>query len=165
MNNQEPVTSTRPEHLCSPGTALGLGIIPGVGALCNGEYLKAFVHVMVFGFLISIANTPGLDSMQPTFSLFTIAFCFYMPIEAFHAAKRRQLESQGLLQMAPAADRRRESLWVGLVLTVMGGLLFLDTVVHGFILRAFQFWPLVLIGFGTAKVASHLKKRRQDRRI
>src|SRR2546425_11759929 len=35
------------QNICSPATAFGLGLIPGVGALCNGEYLKAFVHVKI----------------------------------------------------------------------------------------------------------------------
>jgi hypothetical protein len=114
---------------------------------------------MIFGLLISIANNPGLDSLQPMFTLFAVAFYFYMPIEAFHTAKRRLLESQGLLDMAPAADRKRESLWAGVVLTLMGGLLFLDNLIHGFMEQAFRFWPLALIGFGTAKVASHFKRK------
>ena len=160
MNRQEAGPPSSSQNLCSPGTAFGLGMIPGVGALCNGEYLKAFVHVMIFGLLISIATSPGLDSLQPMFTLFAVAFYFYMPIEAFHTAKRRLLESQGLLDVIPAADRRKESLWAGLALTVMGGLLFVDNLIHGFIEQAFRFWPLALIGFGAAKVASHFKKQR-----
>jgi cell wall-active antibiotic response 4TMS protein YvqF len=158
MNKQAPVPPSGTQNLCSPGTAFGLGLIPGVGALCNGEYLKAFVHVMIFGLLISIASSTGLDSLQPMFILFIFAFYFYMPIEAFHTAKRRLLESQGLLDVIPP-DRRREGLWAGLALTLMGGLLFLDNLIHGFMEQALRFWPLALIGFGTAKVASHFKKK------
>jgi Domain of unknown function (DUF5668) len=160
MKKQEPETSSNSQNLCSPGTAFGLGMIPGVGALCNGEYLRAFVHVMIFGLLISIANNPGLGSLEPMLTLLTVAFYFYMPIEAFHTAKRRQLVSQGLLEATSAADPHRESLWTGLVLTSMGALLFLDNLVHGFMEQAFRFWPLALIGFGAVKVASHFKKEK-----
>lgn len=160
MKKQAPETSSNSQNLCSPGTAFGLGMIPGVGALCNGEYLRAFAHVMIFGLLISIASGPGPGSLEPMFTLLAVAFYFYMPIEAFHTAKRRLLESQGLLEVAPAADPQRESLWTGLVLTLMGGLLFLDNLIHGFMEQAFRFWPLALIGFGTAKVVSHFKKEK-----
>jgi len=135
-------------------------MIPGVGALYNGEYLRAFVHVLTFGLLISIVNSPGLGSLEMMFTLLAVAFYSYMPIEAYHTAKRRLLESQGLLDAAQAADSKKESLWTGLVLTLMGGLLFLDNLVHGFMEQAFKFWPLALIGFGTVKVVSHFKKEK-----
>ena len=36
----------------NPGTATILGFIPGVGAMYNGQYIKAIVHVLVFVVLI-----------------------------------------------------------------------------------------------------------------
>src|ERR1700677_174255 len=36
-----------------PGVALGLGFIPGLGAVYNGEYIKALIHVLIFGGLIA----------------------------------------------------------------------------------------------------------------
>jgi len=160
MSRPAPGTSTNSQSLCQPGTAFGLGLIPGVGALCNGEYLKAFVHVMIFGFLISIANSPGLDTLQPMFTLLAVAFYFYMPLEAYHTAKRSLFESKGLPVAAEARNRKKEALWTGLVLILMGGLLFLDNIVHGFLEQAFRFWPLALIGFGFVKIARHLKRER-----
>ena len=160
MNKQEQETFTNSPNLCPPGTAFGLGMIPGVGALCNGEYLRAFIHVMIFGLLISIANSPGLGSLEPMFTLLTVAFYFYMPLEAFHTAKRKLLESQGLLVVAQVSDPKRENLWTGLVLTLMGGLLFLNNLIHGFMEQAFRFWPLALIGFGSVKIVSHFKKEK-----
>ncbi len=32
----------------NPGVALALGFIPGLGAVYNGEYLKALIHVFIF---------------------------------------------------------------------------------------------------------------------
>ncbi len=40
----------------SPGLAFLLGLIPGVGAIYNGQYAKGLVHVAVVGVLISILN-------------------------------------------------------------------------------------------------------------
>src|SRR4051794_23530890 len=41
----------------SPGLALFLGMIPGVGAIYNGQYAKGLVHAVVFGILCSIADS------------------------------------------------------------------------------------------------------------
>src|SRR5689334_5573888 len=40
----------------SPGLALFLGMIPGVGAIYNGQYAKGLVHAVVFGIIVSIAD-------------------------------------------------------------------------------------------------------------
>src|SRR5690348_2499806 len=45
-----------------PGVAFALGLIPGLGAVYNGEYIKAMVHVAVFGSLVaaqSSGDIPG----------------------------------------------------------------------------------------------------------
>src|SRR5262252_8386515 len=36
----------------SPGLAALLGMIPGVGAMYNGQFVKAFIHVVIFAMLI-----------------------------------------------------------------------------------------------------------------
>jgi len=75
-----------------PGAALALGFIPGLGAVYNGEYLKALIHVIIFAGLIS-----GLDqNLSVGYDVFlSIAlgcFYFYMPIEAYRTAKAREQE-------------------------------------------------------------------------
>src|SRR5213076_335462 len=40
----------------NPGAAFALGLIPGVGAIYNGEFVKAAVHVLIFGMLVSLAD-------------------------------------------------------------------------------------------------------------
>src|SRR3712207_3585739 len=37
----------------SPGLAFILGLIPGVGAVYNGQYAKGLIHAIIFGLLIS----------------------------------------------------------------------------------------------------------------
>src|SRR5262247_3484494 len=49
----------------SPGTVFALGLIPGVGAICNGEYLKAVIHVLIFGFLVSLSGSSKVGSFEP----------------------------------------------------------------------------------------------------
>jgi len=147
-------------NLCKPGVAFGLGLIPGVGAICNSEYMKAFIHVTLFIFLVSIAGSPDLDVFEPLFVMLTIAFCFYMPLEAYHTAKKRLLESKGLLIRNEEGAANSNRLWIGLGLIFIGIILFLNNLIHGFINQILQFWPVVLIGFGSSKLFSYIRKKR-----
>jgi serine/threonine protein kinase len=72
----------------SPSRALMLGFIPGVGAMYNGQYKKAAIHVAIFVLLSTfLNNVPG--SIEEPFSWARIAFVFYMAFEAHHTAQKR----------------------------------------------------------------------------
>jgi hypothetical protein len=146
------------ESFPSPTAAFWLGLIPGVGAIYNAEYFKAFVNVVIFGFLISLGNHEGVEGFDTVIHLMTAAFYFYMPLEAYHTARRRQLEASGVA-VESARKEIREGFWAGIVLTVMGLLLFVDRLYSGFLGAALKFWPLVLIGFGCYKIWDHFQER------
>jgi TM2 domain-containing membrane protein YozV len=69
----------------SPGLAAFLGFIPGVGAMYNGQFVKAFIHVVIVILLIVAARHYLL------FLLLIFAFEFYMIFEAHQTAKALQL--------------------------------------------------------------------------
>lgn len=155
---------TRPDFLevsglaqgtCRPGLAFFLGLIPGVGAICNGEYIKAILHIVIFGFLITIQSSAHLGTFEPLFGMMIGTFYCYMPIEAYQTAKRRILEAHGLLVPPPSIQAGQASLWGGILLTVMGTLLFLNTISPDLLERVLRFWPLVLIGFGVHRLWVH----------
>jgi hypothetical protein len=135
-----------------------LGLIPGVGAICNGEYSKAFVHVLIFGFLASLAGSSKVGSFGPLFGLMTAAFFFYMPLEAYHTAKRRVLRASSFRVDDRPTGGKEENLWLGTILTVMGCLLFVNEWVEGFLERTLNYWPVVLIGFGVHRIWRHLNR-------
>ena len=70
----------------SPRKAFWLGFIPGVGALYNGEYKKAAVHVVAFGLISAL-----LDAMPPSFhsflELLRVVFIAYMAFDARSVAE------------------------------------------------------------------------------
>ncbi|WP_229740981.1 LiaI-LiaF-like domain-containing protein [Silvibacterium dinghuense] len=68
----------------NPGAALALGFIPGVGAMYNGQFVKAMVHVLVFVILVSVANN------HDVFGIFVAAWVFYQVFDAFQTAKARR---------------------------------------------------------------------------
>lgn len=47
--------------LANPWVAFGLGWIPGVGAVVNGEYTKAAVHVAIFAGTIALLASGNID--------------------------------------------------------------------------------------------------------
>jgi hypothetical protein len=73
----------------NPTVAAMLGMIPGVGAMYNGQFAKAFIHVVIFGFLIVLQDHARFA--EPLFALLTTFFWFYMVFEAYKTAKARQL--------------------------------------------------------------------------
>jgi hypothetical protein len=70
----------------SPVLAGLLGFIPGVGAMYNGQFVKAFVHVVIFVMLIIAANT-----LHWAFGWLIAFWIFYMAFEAFKTAEARRM--------------------------------------------------------------------------
>src|SRR5579872_3271124 len=68
----------------SIGLATFLGFIPGAGAMYNGQFLKAFAHIMIFFTLVGAA-----DHISDFFGLFVAMFMAYMVIDAHKTAKAR----------------------------------------------------------------------------
>lgn len=68
-----------------PGLAAILGVIPGVGAMYNGQFIKAIVHVVVFAILITI-----ISDGHGLFALFLAAWVFYQIFDAHQTAKARR---------------------------------------------------------------------------
>jgi hypothetical protein len=75
----------RPEDT-SPGLALFLGIIPGVGAFYNGQFMKGFVHVIVMSTLIWMSD----HGMGAFAGILIMAWFFYMVFDAYSTAKARR---------------------------------------------------------------------------
>jgi hypothetical protein len=65
----------------NPSTAAALGIIPGVGAMYNGQFVKGMIHVAVFAVLVSFADHYGI------FGIFIAAWICYQSFEAYHTAR------------------------------------------------------------------------------
>lgn len=154
-----PAPPFSPNLNVSPGLAFILGLIPGVGAIYNGQYAKGLVHVLVLGTLISIASSGGLsDGGEPLFGLLISAFFFYMAFEAYHTARRRQLgeavdEFSSLFPM----KRRSNRFPVGPILMIAIGVLFLLNNIDVLRFRDYaRFWPVFLIAIGAYMLYTRL---------
>ena len=68
----------------NPATAAVLGLIPGVGAMYNGQFLKGLAHLFIFAVLVSASDH------YPIFGFFIAGWIFYQVFEAYHVAKARR---------------------------------------------------------------------------
>lgn len=149
-----------PRSDVSPGLALGLGFIPGVGAIYNGQYAKGLVHAVIFGIIISILDS-GVAA--PMFSMLLMAWIFYMAFEAYHTARKRRAgepvdEYSGLLNLH---GRPTNAPVAGIVLVALGALLLLHTLnLFDFAYLA-RYWPVLLIAAGIYLLYTRLGGNRE----
>ncbi len=139
-----------PDLSASPGLAFLLGLIPGVGAIYNGQYVKGLVHVIVLGVLISIVSSDSAGGFEPVFGMLIGVWVFYMAFEAYHTARRRQagLALDEFSSLVPLR-RERRGVPVGPIVLIAIGALFLMNnldVVH--FSQIVRYWPIGLIGLG-----------------
>ena len=80
---QQPFVSA-PQGSPSPTAAAVLGIIPGVGAMYNGQFMKGLLHVVIFAVLVSAAHVYGV------FGILIAAWILYQSFEAYHTARARR---------------------------------------------------------------------------
>lgn len=69
----------------SPTMAGLLGFVPGVGAMYNGQFVKAFAHVLIFVMLIIAAN-----NISGVFGVLIAFFVVYMAFEAYKTAEAKR---------------------------------------------------------------------------
>jgi|SRR5579884_338374 len=151
----------------SPAAAFVLGLIPGVGAIYNGQYAKGILHIVVLGLLISIANSDAAGELQPVVGMLIAGWFFYMAFEAYHTAKRRLLgepvdEFSGLLR----GSQKPGGIPIGPILLIALGVVFLlNTLGYLAWERIVRFWPVLLIAAGLYSLFARLAGRseREDR--
>lgn len=142
----------------SPGLAFLLGLIPGVGAIYNGQYMKGLVHAVLFGFFMSFASAADHTAGEPVMALLVAAFYFYMPFEAYHTARKRQMgiavdEWSSLISQSRLSGRTP----MGPVVLILLGVFFLLDSLHLISFHEIgRFWPVILIVAGVTMLYSRL---------
>ncbi|MBZ5595267.1 MAG: B-box zinc finger protein [Acidobacteriia bacterium] len=148
-----PVYSPPPvaEPGVSPGLAFALGlVIPGVGAIYNGQYAKGLVHAVIFGLLVSIISSGSAHGLEPLFGFLIAAWVFYMGLEAYHTAQKRRAgepvdEFSSLINLHTKGSRFPAG---AVVLIGLGVLLLLNTTDIIPFERVLRYWPVLLILLG-----------------
>jgi hypothetical protein len=136
------------DNSISPGLAFLLGIIPGVGAIYNAQYAKGLIHVVIFGLLMSIADSPQSHDITPIFATLIPCFVAYMAFEAYHTAKKR-MAGQTVDEFSSLVPIRHAGFPVAPVLLIASGVLFLlNNLGVLYFNQLFRWWPVLLIGLG-----------------
>ena len=149
-----PAGTAAPDAGASPGLAFLLGLIPGVGAIYNGQYVKGLIHVIVLGVLISIVSNGDMaGGMEPLFGMMIGVWVFYMAFEAYHTAKKRQMglavdEFSSLVRLRNQPGQPSQ-FPVGPAILIAVGLLFLLNNMEVIRFREImRYWPIGLIALG-----------------
>jgi TM2 domain-containing membrane protein YozV len=146
----------------SPALAFILGWIPGVGAIYNGQYIKGLVHAVIFGVIVTLISSNDEGAGTPFLGIMLAAFVFYMPFEAYHTAKKRQMgitvdEWSSLISQDRIANRAPMG---PIILIGIGFLFLLDTLHLLDFHRIGRFWPVLLIVIGAYMLYSRANATR-----
>ncbi len=81
---QPPIYAPPPPGSPNPGLAAFLGLIPGVGAMYNGQFIKGLVHLLIFAVLVSASHE------FYGFGWLVFGWICYQVFEAYFTAKARR---------------------------------------------------------------------------
>lgn len=124
-------------------------LIPGIGAVYNGQYTKAIAHFAVFAAL-SIMG----DAVHGIFGLAAFSFYIFMIIDSYRSGE--ELARGGSLGIAETRDLSSPA-W-GITLILIGALFTLNNF-NIISLQAFrQLWPLVFIVIGVLLLIKSLRQ-------
>jgi len=141
----------------SPSVAFLLGLCPGLGAVYNGEYNKALIHVVVFVTLVVGASSDVDTALMVILILSSIGFCFFMAFDAMRVAKAKNLGGVAPDPLESLTKNRP----VGPILLIALGVLFLLNNFDWFSFHRVErfLWPLILIGVGVMMFRNRLGNR------
>jgi hypothetical protein len=130
----------------SPALATMLGFVPGLGAVYNGEYMKAIIHVLIFATLVATESGDHPDSIHAFLGIMIAAFIVYMAVDANISAKARLA---GKVSSDPIAEvGKGKTVWPFVLIGI--GVLFLMSNFHMIDVDEVinRWWPLLLIAVG-----------------
>jgi hypothetical protein len=125
---------------------LGLGFIPGVGAIYNGQIVKAITQVLIFGSLCALSDRVH-GPFDTIFGLGAAAFYFYMVIDSFQTAKAK-CSGKPVPEWFGLGDMKLNAPIGAALLIGLGALFLLDNLGVPVISQISKYWPVLLIVAG-----------------
>jgi len=141
----------------SPAVAFILGFLfPGLGAVYNGEYNKALIHIVVFATFIFGLSSDMDGGMKAVLGILLAGFIFYM---AFDAMRTAEAKRAGVAASDPLESWSKNRPVGPIILIIAGALLLLGNIDWIPWYRVHQFWPVILIVVGILMFRSRLDRR------
>jgi hypothetical protein len=135
----------------SPKRAAVCSLVPGMGAVYNNEYMKAFTHFAVFSALAVMADLNGI------FGFAAFAFLIFTIFDSYRTAEAKNRARLTEQAVTPAPSRDRTAMGWGIFLIFMGILFLLRNLIpFGWIHRL---WPVVFIFVGVYLVYWYMHDR------
>jgi hypothetical protein len=140
----------------SPGAAFALGLIPGLGAVYNGQYNKALIHIVVFASIIVGLNSDIGDAAETVLAFLLAGFILYMGFDAHRVARARLM---GDVMADPIESWSKDRPVGPIILIALGALFLLNNFSWFPFYRIGRLWPLILIGLGILLFRNRLCSR------
>jgi TM2 domain-containing membrane protein YozV len=148
----------------SPFLAGLLSLFPGFGSLYNGEIMKGIAYMIIFALLVTVN---AKNAAQPIAGLFLAGFIIYQLVDAVQSASR--INRRALLgdQMEEEVDTfgvqmKSGSIFWGILLIVLGGILLLGNFEVISYKTIFDFWPLIVIIIGGKLILDYLSQNKKS---
>jgi hypothetical protein len=129
----------------SPGAAFLLGLVPGLGAIYNGQYNKGLIYIAVFASIIAGLSSDLDGGLIAMLAIFLAGFIFYCAFEAMRTAQAKNI---GEVPADPLESWSAGRPIGPIILIGLGGLLLLNNFHLFDFIRIGRLWPLILIGAG-----------------
>jgi fatty acid desaturase len=139
----------------APKRAATLSLIPGMGAVYNGEYRKALTQFAIFAALLIMS-----DEVHGVFGFGAVVFLIFTMFDSYRTAEtqlRTRMEPKPVTG-GPAKDRTAAA-W-GIILIGLGLVFLLQNFIHFNFLN--RLWPLVFIALGVYLVFGALRDREEE---
>jgi hypothetical protein len=141
----------------SPGLAFLLGFLfPGLGAVYNGEYNKALIHIVVFATFIFGLSSDMDGGMKAVLGILLAGFIFYMAFDSMRTAEAKRV---GTATADPLESWSTNRPLGPIILIIIGALFLLNNFDWFPWYRIHQFWPVVLIIVGVLMFRNRLDRR------
>lgn len=141
----------------SPTIAFILGFVfPGLGAVYNGEYNKALIHIVVFAAMIVGLSSDIGSGPTVALALLLAGFIFYM---AFDSMRTAQAKGRGETPADPLESWSKNRPVGPILLIVLGAIFLLNNFSWFPFYRVVRFWPLILIIAGGLMFRNRLSGR------
>ncbi len=140
-----------------PALAAMLGIVPGLGAVYNAQYIKAIIHVGVFALIVTILSTTNSTGVATFFGIGLGGFVLYMMVDAYRVAMARATGQMlpDLPYVTPGAKAIGPFILIGIgivFLLVNFGWLDFDRLID-------VWWPVILIAAGGLLAWRYMSQR------
>lgn len=151
MNGIQPALANDPRRK-SPALAAILSAMPGLGQIYVGYYHQGFINILVVGTVIALLNVRGsyvVRGFEPLFGLFLAFFWLYNMVDAYRRAMFYNHSLAGLgkgdVPETMTLPKAQGSLGGGILLIVVGLLLFANTALGLSLDWLEQWWPMGLV--------------------